>query len=415
MKKSLLYNWWLSGGAPDVLAENMDLINLQSTDAGKFTIIPTNKISAWAEEGGTLWSQSTDANRPLLTGLVPTFDASNDTIIRASEVGGTVLSLYFVFKNTSTLTKILAGAGVNNDYILHASNFQMQLATSAVSRCGMESGIAVNKRYVIFSVRRNGNTVVGGVDDRRLFNRSNTFAGQSTLIQKLATNPAGNFPMGGGIRAVCMSSSYLDDSTHQHVVNALYTKYNLSADTAAMTVMGFGDSNTFGTGSTSYLVGLSSLMSLSYTQLGISGTRFTNTSGQTNNGYDRFNLQLITRPYTDYIVIQYGTNDVLGAVSAATFETQLAERIAGLIAAGHPPSRICLLSTPYQRDDANETVLNDYRTAINTIATNNGTKYWDLLQWMRDNGANALMGDAVHYNQTTQDAIRDNVFTQFTT
>ncbi len=414
MRKSLLYNWWLSGGASDPITENMDLINLQSTDSGKFTIIPTNKISAWAEESGTLWSQSTDANRPLLTSGVPTFDGSNDTLIRASEVGGTTLSLYIVFKNTSALTKILAGAGVSNDYILASGNYQMQLATGGVNRCGMEAGIAVNKRHVIFSVRRTGNTVVGGVDDRKLYNRSNTFAGQSTLIQKLATNPAGNFPMGGSIKAVCMSSSNLDDATHQQVIDALYTKYNLASDTTAMTVMGFGDSNTFGTGSTSYLVGLGTLMGLSYTQLGISGTRLTNVGSQPNNGYDRFNSQLITRPFTDYIVIQYGTNDILVPVSSATYETQLNEIVSTLISEGHPASKICLVSVPYQSANANATALNDYRTAIETVRTTHGTKYWDLLQWMRDNGGDALLSDAVHYNQATQDAMRDGVYAAFT-
>ena len=59
----------------------------------------------------------------------------------------------------------------------------------------------------------------------------------------------------------------------------------------------------------------------------------------------------------------------------------------------------------------------NYRTEILAIATANGTKYFDLLQWMRDNGGDSLLvaADNVHLNQTAQDAWSAGVFTALTT
>ncbi len=393
----------------------MDLINLQSDNKNRINSAG-GVIPHWTEVNGVGWSQITSANRPAYTSGVPTFDGSNDTLIRQSEVKATNYSLYYVFKNTSALTKIVLGAGVANDYLIHNSSYQMNLAIGGVSKWLGESGIAVNKRYVVFSIHRTGNTIISMVDDRVLVNRTNTFAGEPTSIQKLCTNPAGNFPMGGGVKALMMSSKNLYGTPmNSMVIDYLRSTYNLSSDNAPMTVMGFGDSNTTGTNSTSYLVALSAALGLSYTQLGLSGTFFTNTLGLAGNGFDRGIKQLLTRPFTDYIVIQYGTNDV-GNVAAATYGNQLGIMIRNLISAGHPPSKICLVSNPYQKFNANAALLDDFRTQIVNVATANNTEYWDFLQYMRDNGADAFLPvDNVHVNQAAQDAMSTNVHLQFTT
>jgi hypothetical protein len=76
-----------------------------------------------------------------------------------------------------------------------------------------------------------------------------------------------------------------------------------------------------------------------------------------------------------------------------------------------------LCSNPYQRSGANATALDNYRTEILAIATLYGTKYYDFLQYMRDNGSDSLLipADNVHVNQTAQNAMSAGVYTAFTT
>jgi lysophospholipase L1-like esterase len=153
-------------------------------------------------------------------------------------------------------------------------------------------------------------------------------------------------------------------------------------------------------------------MGLGYLNLGISGTYWTNRNNLANNGYTRFTSQIISKPFSDYIVFQYGSNE-FGSTPVAMYAEQLEEKISEAIFAGYLPERICLCSIPFVADNAYESLLNTFRDAIEDVVATYGTKYFDLLQWMRDNGGNALLSDAVHLNQTGQDGWRDGVYAAF--
>jgi lysophospholipase L1-like esterase len=420
-------NWWRqalgvdwfnhSNGGEDPFDPSpyLDLINLQSTDVSKFTLVTGNRISSWAEESGTLWSQSTDANRPTLTGGTPIFDGSNDQLIRASEVSATTYSLYVVFRDLGAITKILFGAQSASDYCMHDSPSglydRIQLATGGVTRQGWTAGLTGN-RYSILNIRRNGNTLSAKINDRTLLARTTNFAGQATPIARLCSIQSAGFFMNAGVKAFCMSSQNLDDTTNQNIIDWLYSTYGLASDTAAECVTCFGDSNTVGQGVSSYALSLASQLGVADHNLGISGSRLT--ALDANSGIARWQSQIPTRPYTDYVVIQYGTNDILASVSAATFSAALNTVVSGLITAGYSPSKICLCSNPYQQSGQNATALNNYRTEIEAIRTTYGTKYFDLLQWGRDNGGDTLLTDAVHLNATYQTGWANGVFAAFT-
>jgi lysophospholipase L1-like esterase len=403
-----------SQGGVDI-NQYMDLINLQSDNAASFTIIPTAKIGSWAEVGGTLWSQATDANRPLLTSSIPTFDGSNDQLIRASEVSATTFSLYSVFRDTGAITKILLSANAVSDYVMHDAPTSLydriQMATGGVTRQGWAFGMKGN-RYSILSIKRTGNTLTAKLNDRTLLAKTTNFAGQATLISRLMGLNSGGFNMAGGVKAVCMSSTDLTGAIDTQIINSLYTRYGLASDVAADCVVGFGDSNTVGQAVTPYLRALSTSLGVADCNLGVSGTRLT-ALGDTS-GIARWESQIISKPYTDYVVIQYGTNDILASVSAAAFANALNTVVGGLIAAGYSANRICLCSNPYQQSSANATALNNYRTEIESIRTTYGTKYFDLLQWGRDNGGDALLSDTVHMNASYQTGWSNGVFAALT-
>ena len=397
----------------------MDLINLHSNDASKFTLVGGTKISTWTETiNTTTWNQTTDANRPLLTSSIPTFDGSNDQLIRASDVSATTFSLYIVFRNTGSLGKILLGAQSTSDYFYHETDSDIHLDISAVPKVRWEAGIYKN-RYSILSIRRNGSSFIAKVNDRTLLEQSNSYsAGQSTLIARLMTYQSGGFFMAGGLQALCMSSQYLSDGANTNVINSLYSECNLASLITSDFLCTFGDSNTTGSGgSVSYAAGVASSLGVGILNLGISGSFLTNVGAHANNGYDRWQSQIVSRPYTDYISIQYGTNDILGSVSASIYGTQLGEIVGGLITAGYDPSKICISSVPYQRDGANATALDNYRSQILTIVSTYGVKYFDLLQYMRDNGGNSLLNaaDPVHLTTAAQTAWGNGVYTALTT
>jgi len=397
------------------LSQYMDIANLHSVDTSQFTLVGS-KISSW-NDGISAWVQATDANRPTLTSGVPLFDG-NDQLVRSAEVSATVFSLYFIFKDTGTIGKIFLGAQSASDYMIH------NMPASAYDAIGMNvggdnkqtwrAGLTGN-RYSILSIRRNGNTLTAKINDRTLISTASTFAGQATLIARLMSYTGAGFFMTGGVKALCMSSSYLSDIDNQKVINKLYTDYNMASDNAAECVMGFGDSNTVGIGSISYLVSLGTSLGVADANLGISGSFLT--ALNSSSGIARYQSQLITRPYTDYIVIQYGTNDILGSVSSSTYASDLNTIVADLIANGQNPDRICLCSNPYQRSGLNAAALDAYRTEILNVATTYGTKYFDFLQDMRDNGGDSLLvtADNVHLNNTGQGRWKDGVYLAFTT
>ena len=397
------------------LAQYMDIANLHSVDTSQFTLVGS-KISSW-NDGISAWVQATDANRPTLTSGVPLFDG-NDQLVRSAEISATVFSLYFIFKDTGTIGKIFLGAQSASDYMIHnapANAYDaIGMSVGGVNKQTWRAGLTGN-RYSILSIRRNGNTLTAKINDRTLISTASTFAGQATLIARLMSYTGAGFFMTGGVKALCMSSSYLSDIDNQKVINKLYTDYNMASDNAAECVMGFGDSNTVGIGSISYLVSLGTSLGVADANLGISGSYLT--ALNSSSGIARYQSQLITRPYTDYIVIQYGTNDILGSVSSSTYASDLNTMVADLIARGQNPARICLCSNPYQRSGLNAAALDAYRTEILNVATTYGTKYFDFLQDMRDNGGDSLLvtADNVHLNNTGQGRWKDGVYLAFTT
>jgi lysophospholipase L1-like esterase len=416
MHHALRYYYYHNNGGSDPFdpAPYLDLVNLQSINPARFTL-SGSQISSWAEEGGTLWSQGTAANRPLLTGGIPIFDGSNDQLIRASEVSATTYSLYVVFRDLGAITKILFGAQSNSDYCMHDSPSglydRIQLATGGVTRQGWTAGITGN-RYLILNIRRNANTLSAKLTDRTLLAKTINFAGQATPIARLCSIQSAGFFMNAGVKAFCMSSQNLDDTTNGQVIDYLYSTYNLASDTAAECVTCFGDSNTVGQGVTPYAISLGSQLGVADHNLGISGSRLT--ALDASSGITRWQSQIPTRPYTDYVVIMYGTNDILASVGASTYATALNTIVAGLISAGYSPDNICLVTPPYQVSGQNATALNNYRTEILSIQSTHGVKVFDAYQWGLDNGGDARLTDAVHIDATYQAGIANGVYAAFT-
>jgi len=187
------------------------------------------------------------------------------------------------------------------------------MAAGGISKAEFKAGMTGN-RYVILSIRRNGNTITAKLNDRILLNRFNVFAGQPTLIARLAGVSNTTFNMNAGIKAVCMSSQNLSDADDKKVRDKLYSDYNLASDTAADYVLGIGDSNTQGINTPSYLFALAAQLNVADANAGISSSRLT--AFDASSGVTRY-PNLISRPYTDYVVIQYGSNDAYASVSQA--------------------------------------------------------------------------------------------------
>jgi len=389
----------------------MDLINLQSKDASQYTLAGS-KISSW-NDGVSAWSQGTDANRPTLTSGTPIFDGT-DQLVRASEISATTFSLYVVFKDIGSLAKVLLGGSTGYDYLMHNAvvNFDsVVMAAGGISKAEFKAGMTGN-RYVILSIRRNGNTITAKLNDRILLNRFNVFAGQPTLIARLAGVSNTTFNMNAGIKAVCMSSQNLSDADDKKVRDKLYSDYNLASDTAADYVLGIGDSNTQGINTPSYLFALAAQLNVADANAGISSSRLT--AFDASSGVTRY-PNLISRPYTDYVVIQYGSNDAYASVSQANYEAALNTMVGGFISAGYSPNKICICSVPYIKDNYIASILDSYRASVINVKNTYGTKYFDLLQATRDGGGNTLLSDDVHLNSSGQTIWTNGAYTALTT
>lgn len=398
-------------GSNSLSIVNMDLINLQSYDPAKFTL-SGSQITAWTEQDGvTQWTQGTAADRPLLTGGVPTFAGNGDALVRATDVSATSYTFFCVVRNTTEATvKSLFGsvAGANWTDIGN-SNFQTILKIAGVDIYRSSTGYK-GKRDTIICIHRNANTITIYINNKRCLQTFNNFAGQPTLFGRLMSIAGfGSFALAGTLKAFCVTSSVLSTSATQDTINALYDKYNLSANTAADSIRAFGDSNTVGSGSTSYAYGLASSMGLGTSIDAVSGSIFTSATNAS------FYEILVSRPMTDYLVMQYCTNDILQSVPVATYQTKFLSFINDLINVyGWNPSKICLVTPPYQRDNANAAALDQYAALYLSTATTYGTKSWDFLSWMRANGGNSLLVDNVHVTQTAQNAMQAGVYAAFT-
>jgi lysophospholipase L1-like esterase len=390
------------------------LVNLQSYNASKFTLVGS-KISAWADQDAakSSWSQGLDARRPTLTAGQPIFPGAGSFMQRNSgELALTTFSAYIVVRNQGKTNQAGFFSGITSGNWINDTNMWQ----ASTGRSGFIQAHTGN-RIVVLTFKRNGNNVEFFYNNRvlRLTNPP-TWSGQNSLIGNIMGLSWNN---GWSINGACLSAyiaaEYHTEAQSQDVINGLYDRYNLGSNTAIDNILAIGDSNTFGSGSTSYIVGLATQLSLMGANLGISGCYMSN-GGITANAVINRTNQIITRPGTDYISICAGTNDiVLGSVPVATYEAALNTILTRLQASGQNMSRVCLSSVPYQRDGANAAQLVLYRTAVENQATLFGTKYFDLYGWMLANGQNSLMGDPVHLNQTAQNGWQAGVFTALTT
>lgn len=129
----------------------------------------------------------------------------------------------------------------------------------------------------------------------------------------------------------------------------------------------------------------------------------------TNNGQDRWDTQLVERPYSDTVCILYGTNDISagGSYTATTYESALIEIVSGLIAAGYAANKICIGTVPYRSADAFASTIAQYNAKIASITTTYGlrgpaTVYEDMKAY-----GNGCLADSVHPNDIGHQIIAD--------
>lgn len=395
----------------------MNVINLKSENDCDFTIVDNNKVSAWKDRATpNVWEQLTTANQPTFSdGVV--FDGSNDILTLPQNITLTNYSFYAVVQylgvnNGSTGNRALIAGLTTRDWFGFGNNFTFTVNTNSSAKRTATLGYKGN-RPVIICVRKLGDTFTFTINDR-VCRQSGTLTVPNTVFGRIGgISGLSGFNPNMRIKAIYVTDNVLSDVNHKQIVDSLYVKYNLQSNITEDVIFGFGDSNTVGVGTPSYLINLASRMNLAHCNLGISGTRFTNVIPQVNNGYDRMYSQIATKPYTDYVSVLYGTNDIASNVSPDVFYNQLNEKISGLIAQGYDPNRICLSSCPYQKDGQNALLLDAYAEKIQLVATNNGTKYFDLLSATRAVGnacLTATVSDKVHLNALGQSILENGVY-----
>jgi lysophospholipase L1-like esterase len=398
----------------DIYISNADLVNLQSYDTSKFTLVGS-KISVWADQNGanSTWVQGTDSRRPTLTSGVPIFPGSSSFMQRNSgELSLTTFSAYIVLQNANKTTFRGVFSGITNQNWMDMNNMWQ----SNTSRVSFSMGHTGN-REVILVYKRNGSTCEMWYNGRKLIMSASTWSGEASLIGNimgLSWNTG--WSIGGPCKSVVISSEFHTDAQTAQLVDSLYTKYSLSADEDIDTILTMGDSNTVGTGTNSYIVNLSTRMALNYTNLGISGCLLTNLGANpATSVINRYVSQLETKPKKDWIVIQAGTNDILGSISSANYEAQYNTILNDLVNTfGYQANRIIICSPPYQRDGANAATLAAYNTICSNLATTYGTKYVNLYGATLALG-NTCLSDTVHLNALGQTTWEDLVYIAMTT
>lgn len=200
----------------------------------------------------------------------------------------------------------------------------------------------------------------------------------------------------------------------------------------AVNIRTFGDSITFGVGASSTANRWSSLLAtelgLGEINRGISGSVLQNTTPVlTNNGRDRYISALVFPPYTDWIFILYGLNDLRyngASFSVENYQTDLTEVVQGLIDAGFYNVRIVLGSPPYMDPskytsgaatpyNAGSTSKHEaYRNAVQAVANAKGTHFVDIYDAMLNGGAMSLLDpDGIHPNDAGHLFIKNQFLT----
>lgn len=394
------------------LDAQMDVLNLQSNSAANFTT-SSGKVTQWNDLSGNARhaTQSNDTYRPLYNGGEILFDGTNDALQIPAEVTLSTFSFYAVVKSTDiTNTQAITG-GNSSDSIGKTAPRDLLFNGGENLRYNLYG----DEYYQVISCRRDGSTITIKVNGRTLFKTSGTIGSQSHNFRYIGTGAFGpaSLPWNGIIRAVSISSSYLDDATDTQVLNALFTRYSLPQTSDC--VVGFGDSITYGQGATNALT--TAWMPLLKTQLGKAGYKnygigssvCSNVAGSATNGQDRWDLNIPERPYSDTICILYGTNDISagGVYTATTYESALIEIVSGLIATGYAANKICIGTVPYRSNDGFASTIAQYNAKIASVTTTYGlrgpaTVYEDMKAY-----GNGCLDDSVHPNDIGHQIIAD--------
>lgn len=391
----------------------MDLLNLQSDNVNNFVNV-SGAISQWTDISPALnhATQPTSGLRPLYNSGEPKWDGSGSFLALTNEIGLSTFSLYIVFKrrvvNSADLAILSSDGPGNNFFRLDGSNATIarQMTLNNVDRpptANFTSSwrIGGEESYQVMSFRRSNGTIVVKLNDRTAITIS--IGANPTWLSYIkyigSTNSSLYFD--GNIRAICMSSQNISDTIDNSIRETLYSKYALLTASVPKIIC-LGDSITAGgavaTSFPSYIDPLGTAMGMPYVNLGIAGE-------QATGGLARYASQIITRPYTDKVYIMFGANDINAGVPTATFAATISSIAQGLITAGYSPRNICLSSPCYQQSGANASTLDAYAAAVLSKASSLGTRYADILTYIRNNGADTLMGDGLHPNSSGNAAI----------
>ncbi|HBG21597.1 MAG TPA: hypothetical protein DDY32_20620 [Desulfobulbaceae bacterium] len=181
------------------------------------------------------------------------------------------------------------------------------------------------------------------------------------------------------------------------LVLACILSYNVPAE-AADTVVTFGDSITYGTGSTPYS---------SFLQEKVGGKATVVNRGkpgeQTGNGAKRISSVLAADKPT-YILIMEGANDAIWGVSTSTIKFNIGVMIDRSKAAGAIP--IVATVTPNSRDSLTVSIRNGYNPAISAVAAAKGAALVDAFGAVVDKWA-TLTYDGLHPNAAGSSILAD--------
>lgn len=395
----------------DIIAANMDVLNLQSDNPANF-VLNSSTISQWTDLSPSLRHavQATAASQPAYNGGSPLW--SGNTFLQYSQYSANVFSAYYVFRaNARDTAFVIGGGSSSNNYIVFNFTGSQVLQVNNSSSGGGESTFLVGGEhfYTVLSLRRNASGMSLRANGRRLVRITNGNGTANQLFSILGRGSAG-FTLAGRIRAHCISSQYIDDATDLAICQALQAKYGLPETSDC--IIGFGDSITRGTGATTdaerWLNKLGTALSKGIKNTGIPSSLLTNATGTTDNGQNRWEAELVEAPYTDTICMLYGTNDVSASIASATYAASLDVIVSGLLAKGYAASKIILGTIPYQQGNANSTRIGEYNTAITNICTSRGLKApAQVYANMLSGGGDSLMADSVHPNNAGHTVIKN--------
>ena len=179
---------------------------------------------------------------------------------------------------------------------------------------------------------------------------------------------------------------------------ACILSFNVPAAEAVDTVVTFGDSITYGTGSTPYS---------SFLQEKVGGKATIVNRGkpgeQTGNGAKRI-ASVLAADKPTYILIMEGANDAIWGVSSSTLKFNIGVMIDRSRAAGATP--IVATVTPNSRDSLTVSIRHDYNPAISSVAAAKGVALVDAFGAVVDKWT-TLTYDGLHPNAAGSNVLAD--------